>query len=65
MVAETAYHGKDGGDAHDQQALDYALYHLAVMTPARDQRSSVAKGLSRRRLEGLLGYRIFCYRSSV
>ncbi len=30
MVAETSYHGK-GGDAHDQQALDYALYHLRII----------------------------------
>ncbi|MCV5706164.1 kojibiose phosphorylase, partial [Escherichia coli] len=24
----------NGGEAHDQQALDYALYHLRIMTPA-------------------------------
>ncbi|EFM2179897.1 glycoside hydrolase family 65 protein [Escherichia coli] len=37
----------NGGDAHDQQALDYALYHLRIMTPAHDERSSIAaKGLT-------------------
>ena len=46
MVAETSYHGK-WGEAHDQQALDYALYHLRIMTPAHDERSSIAaKGLT-------------------
>ncbi|MDO1871197.1 glycoside hydrolase family 65 protein, partial [Escherichia coli] len=29
-------------DAHDQQALDYALYHLRILTPAHDERSSIA-----------------------
>lgn len=34
-------------EAHDQQALDYALYHLRIMTPAHDERSSIAaKGLT-------------------
>lgn len=32
----------NGGEAHDQQALDYALYHLRIMTPAHDERSSIA-----------------------
>lgn len=37
----------NGGEAHDQQALDYALYHLRIMTPAHDERSSIAaKGLT-------------------
>lgn len=37
----------NGRDAHDQQALDYALYHLRIMTPAHDERSSIAaKGLT-------------------
>lgn len=37
----------NGGDAHDQQALDYALYHLRIMTPAHGERSSIAaKGLT-------------------
>lgn len=36
----------NGGDAHDR-ALDYALYHLRIMTPAHDERSSIAaKGLT-------------------
>ncbi|WP_434659106.1 glycoside hydrolase family 65 protein [Klebsiella sp. MISC125] len=31
----------------DQQALDYALYHLRIMTPAHDERSSIgAKGIT-------------------
>lgn len=31
----------------DQRALDYALYHLRVMTPDHDERSSIAaKGLT-------------------
>ncbi|ENM1950755.1 glycoside hydrolase family 65 protein, partial [Citrobacter braakii] len=34
-------------DASDQRALDYALYHLRVMTPDHDERSSIAaKGLT-------------------
>ncbi len=37
----------NSGDEHDQQALDYALYHLRIMTPAHDERSSIAaKGLT-------------------
>ncbi|MEL9582670.1 glycoside hydrolase family 65 protein [Escherichia coli] len=37
----------NGGEAHDQQALDYALYHLRIMTPVHDERSSIAaKGLT-------------------
>ncbi|MGU0161856.1 hypothetical protein ACVXHB_28020 [Escherichia coli] len=37
----------NGGEVHDQQALDYALYHLRIMTPAHDERSSIAaKGLT-------------------
>lgn len=34
-------------DASDQRALDFALYHLRVMTPEHDERSSIAaKGLT-------------------
>ncbi|WP_072567946.1 glycoside hydrolase family 65 protein [Enterobacter sp. SA187] len=34
-------------DPRDQQALDYALYHLHIMTPGHDERSSIAaKGLT-------------------
>lgn len=34
-------------DISDQRALDYALYHLRVMTPDHDERSSIAaKGLT-------------------
>lgn len=34
-------------DPRDQQALDYALYHLQIMTPIHDERSSIgAKGLT-------------------
>lgn len=34
-------------DPRDQQALDYALYHLHIMTPEHDERSSIAaKGLT-------------------
>lgn len=34
-------------DPRDQQALDYALYHLYIMTPEHDERSSIAaKGLT-------------------
>ena len=38
-------------DISDQRALDYALYHLRVMTPDHDERSSIAaKGLTGRRV---------------
>lgn len=34
-------------DAADQRALDFALYHLRVMTPVHDERSSIAaKGMT-------------------
>ncbi|MCZ7835152.1 glycoside hydrolase family 65 protein [Atlantibacter hermannii] len=37
----------DCDDAQDQQALDFALYHLHAMTPAHDERASIAaKGLT-------------------
>ncbi len=56
----------NGGEAHDQQALDYALYHLRIMTPApRRAQQHCGKRLNRRRLQRprFLGYRsIFCYR---
>ncbi|XNM79133.1 hypothetical protein ACLK19_08985 [Escherichia coli] len=46
MVAETRI-TVNGGEAHDRQALDYALYHLRITTPAHDERSSIAaKGLT-------------------
>jgi len=32
----------EGSDPRDQQALDYALYHLHIMTPEHDERSSIA-----------------------
>ena len=44
----------NGGEAHDQQALDYALYHLRIMTPAHDERSSIAaKGLTGEGYKGI------------
>ena len=37
----------NGSEAHDQQALDYALYHLRIMTPARRACGSICgKGLT-------------------
>lgn len=52
-------------DISDQRALDYALYHLRVMTPDHDERSSIAaKGLTGKGIKatssGIL--RSFCYR---
>lgn len=58
----------NGGEAHDQQALDYALYHLRIMTPARRAQQHCGKGLTGRRLQRprFLGYRsIFVTVSSV
>lgn len=55
----------NGGDAHDQQALDYALYHLRIMTPAHDERSSIAaKGLTGEGYKGHVFWdtEVFCYR---
>lgn len=51
----------NGGDAHDQQALDYALYHLRIMTPAHDERSSIAAKATKATFSGIQKY--FCYRS--
>lgn len=37
----------DSNNDADQQALDFALYHLRTMTPAHDERSSIgAKGMT-------------------
>lgn len=37
----------DSTDSQDQMALDYAVWHLTAMTPAHDERSSIAaKGLT-------------------
>ncbi|CBG88451.1 glycoside hydrolase family 65 protein [Citrobacter rodentium] len=37
----------DSSDDADQRALDFALYHLRIMTPAHDERSSIgAKGMT-------------------
>lgn len=55
----------NGGEAHDQQALDYALYHLRIMTPAHDERSSIAaKGLTGEGYKGHVFWdtEVFLYR---